>query len=164
MTAETFKRNIIPLQSYMQLLAERMLGDTAEAEDAVQEIFMRLWEQREKLDKVVNLKSYVMQTTRMQCIDMLRARRKETCSDEMPDTVSDDEVTEEVELVERRSAMLHSMLDDLPEKQRKIVRMRYLEEKEITEIEASMKMSSSNVYTTLSRAIQTLRERFRQIN
>lgn len=164
MTAETFKRNIIPLQSYMQLLAERMLGDTAEAEDAVQEIFMRLWEQREKLDKVVNLKSYVMQTTRMQCIDMLRARRKETCYDEMPDTVSDDEVTEEVELVKRRSAMLHSMLDDLPEKQRKIVRMRYLEEKEITEIKASMEMSSSNVYTTLSRAIQTLRERFRQIN
>lgn len=147
----------------MQLLAERMLGDADEAEDVVQEIFMRLWEQREKLDKVINMKSYVMQTTRTRCIDMIRSRRKETCFDEMPDMLSDNEVAEEVALVERRSAMLHSMLDDLPEKQRKIVRMRYLEEKEITEIEESMKMSGSNVYTTLSRAIQTLRERFRSI-
>lgn len=167
MTTEAFKRHIIPLQSHMQLLAERMLGDAAEAEDAVQEVFMRLWERREKLDKVVNLKSYVMQTTRMRCIDIIRERNTKAVSSLNEVTkdseygITDEEVAEEVELVERRSAILHSMLDDLPEKQRQIVTLRYLEEKEITQIERTMNMSSSNIYTTLSRALQQLRERFK---
>lgn len=167
MTTEAFKRHIIPLQSHMQLLAERMLGDAAEAEDAVQEVFMRLWERREKLDKVVNLKSYVMQTTRMRCIDFIRERNTKAVSSLNEVTkdseygITDEEVAEEVELVERRSAILHSMLDDLPEKQRQIVTLRYLEEKEITQIERTMNMSSSNIYTTLSRVLQQLRERFK---
>ena len=143
------------------MLAERMLGDEMESEDVVQEVMIRLWEQREKLDNVVNLKSYAMQSARLRCIDIIRARKATSYTiKEYPD-IADEEVADEVELVERRSAMLHSMLDDLPEKQRQIVKMRYLEEKEIPQIEQAMKMSSSNIYTTLSRAMQTLRERLK---
>ncbi|MBQ6956905.1 MAG: sigma-70 family RNA polymerase sigma factor [Bacteroidales bacterium] len=162
MTTDSFKKNILPLQSHMQLLAERMLGDVADAEDAVQEVFVHLWEQREKLDKVVNLRSYVMQSTRTRCIDTIRQRRKSSNIDDMQDIPTDDQVAEEVELVERRSAMLHNMLDDLPEKQRTVVRMRYLEEREVTQIEKSLNMSSANVYTTLSRALQTLRDKLKK--
>lgn len=163
MTTDVFKRNIIPLQSNMQLLAERMLGDAVAAEDAVQEVFLHLWERRDSLDRVVNLKSYVMQSTRMRCIDIIREGKKEIGGIEHLNSISDDEVAEEVELVERCSAMLHSMLDNLPEKQRQVVRLRYLEEKKISQIEETMKMSSANIYTTLSRALQTLRERLRLI-
>lgn len=160
MTTDAFKHNIISLQSHMQLLAEHMLGDTMEAEDAVQEVFLHLWEQRDKLERVVNIRSYVLQATRRRCIDIIRERRKGMRTLESLPEKSDDEIAEEVEMVERRSALLHSMLDDLPEKQRQIVRMRYLEEKEIPQIEQAMKMTSSNIYTTLSRAMQTLRDRF----
>lgn len=163
MTVDAFKRNIIPLQSHMQLLAERMLGDEMAAEDAVQDVFLHLWERRDSLDKVVNLKSYVMQATRMRCIDIIRQQKKSDNIDDMHEIPTDDQVADEVELVDRRNALLHSMLDDLPERQRTVVKMRYLEEKEITQIEKSLNMSSSNVYTTLSRAMQTLRERFRLI-
>lgn len=167
MTTEKFKLHIIPFQSHMQLLSEHMLGDAAEAEDAVQEVFLRLWERREKLDNVVNLKSYVMQTMRMQCIDIIRQRSSKAVSslnefiDDSNSGITDEEVAEEVELMEQRCAILHNMLDNLPEKQRKIVTMRYIEEKEINQIEQTMNMSSSNIYTTLSRAIQQLREKFK---
>lgn len=141
------------------MLAERMLASEAEAEDAVQEVFMRLWEGREKLDNVLNIKSYVLQATRMRCIDIIRNRRKDMRALEDLPEIADEEIAEEVEMVERRSAMLHSMLDDLPEKQRRIVKMRYLEEKGIEEIGNDLRMTSSNIYTTLSRTIQTLRDR-----
>lgn len=163
MTVDVFKEKIIPLQSHMQLLAERMLGDEMAAEDAVQDVFLHLWERRDSLDKVVNLKSYVMQATRMRCIDIIRQQKKSDNIDDIHEIPTDDQVADEVELVDRRNALLHSMLDDLPERQRTVVKMRYLEEKEITQIEKSLNMSSSNVYTTLSRAMQTLRERFRLI-
>ena len=58
--------------------------------------------------------------------------------------------------------MLHSMLDNLPEKQRAIVKMRYFEEKEISEIEHSLNISPGSIYTSLSRALQTLREKLKQ--
>ena len=163
MTVDVFKEKIIPLQSHMQLLAERMLGDEMAAEDAVQDVFLHLWERRDSLDKVVNLKSYVMQATRMRCIDIIRQQKKSDNIDDIHEIPTDDQVADEVELVDRRNALLHSMLDDLPERQRTVVKMRYLEEKEITQIEKSLNMSSSNIYTTLSRAMQTLRERFRLI-
>lgn len=151
----------------MQLLAERILGDETEAEDAVQDVFMRLWEQRDKLDGVINVKSYVLQSTRLRCIDIIRSKghsKEFTTSDvdatsNLPDLT--EEISEEVELTEQRSAMLHSMLDDLPEKQRQLLRMRYLEEKEIAEIEKALKMTSSNIYTTISRAIQTLKTKLK---
>lgn len=151
----------------MQLLAERILGDETEAEDAVQDVFMRLWEQRDKLDGVINVKSYVLQSTRLRCIDIIRSKgysKEFTTSDvyatsNLPDLT--EEISEEVELTEQRSAMLHSMLDDLPEKQRQLIRMRYLEEKEIPEIEKALKMTSSNIYTTISRAIQTLKTKLK---
>ncbi len=151
----------------MQLLAERILGDETEAEDAVQDVFMRLWEQRDKLDGVINVKSYVLQSTRLRCIDIIRSNghsKEFTTSDvdatsNLPDLT--EEISEEVELTEQRSAMLHSMLNDLPEKQRQLIRMRYLEEKEIAEIEKALKMTSSNIYTTISRAIQTLKTKLK---
>ena len=43
MTSDTFKQTILPLQSHMQLLAERMLGSETEAEDVVQEVFLKFW-------------------------------------------------------------------------------------------------------------------------
>ena len=48
-----FKEHIIPLQSLMQLLAERMLGDVADAEDVVQDVFVALWSRRDELDRVL---------------------------------------------------------------------------------------------------------------
>lgn len=167
MTTDAFKKNIIPLQSHLQILAERMLGDATDAEDAVQEVFMHLWESRDKLDKVVNIKAYVMQAIRARCIDIIRSKghSKEFASSDVDATLNlhdlTEEISEEVELTERRSAMLHSMLDDLPEKQRQLIRMRYLEEKEIPEIEKALKMTSSNIYTTISRAIQTLKTKLK---
>lgn len=142
-----------------------MLASEAEADDAVQEIFIHLWEQREKLDNILNIKAYVLQATRMRCIDIIRAKKNTTelhgdATASLRD-IADDDISDEVELTERRSALLHSMLDDLPERQRKIVQMRYLEDKEITEIGETLKMTPSNIYTTLSRTLQTLRDKLK---
>ncbi len=162
MTSDTFKQTILPLQSHMQLLAERMLGSEAEAEDVVQEVFLKFWKSRDKLDKVLNIRSYTMQTTRLMCIDILRERqRSNLCDTAIPD-IPDQSIFDDVELSEHRSAMLHSMLDNLPEKQRAIVKMRYFEEKEISEIEHSLNISPGSIYTSLSRALQTLREKLKQ--
>ena len=75
MDAETFKRLVIPLQPVMQQLAERLLGDAMQAEDAVQDTVLRLWQQRQETAKVKNLEAYCITMLKNHCIDLLRQRQ-----------------------------------------------------------------------------------------
>jgi len=51
----------------------------------------------------------------------------------------------------------------LPEKQRQAIKMKYIEERDTKFIEQALQMSSNNVYTTLSRALQSLKEKIKTI-
>ena len=54
MTHEEFKRRFMPLQQMLYREAYRMLCDRFEAEDAVQNLYVRLWEQKELLDHLAS--------------------------------------------------------------------------------------------------------------
>ena len=158
MDQNEFKRHIIPLQSPMQLLAERMLGDVADAEDVVQDVFVALWDRRDELDRVVKLDSYCLQMVRLRCIDLIRKRKRDAFHNEQIAYLSDREVEMEVEETASRAALLDRLLGELPDKQREALRMKYVEERDTRYIEQALQMSSSNVYTTISRAIQSLKD------
>ena len=163
MDQNDFKRHIIPLQSPMQLLAERMLGDVADAEDVVQDVFVALWDRRDELDRVVKLDSYCLQMVRLRCIDLIRKRKRDAFHNEQIAYLSDREVEMEVEETASRAALLDRLLGELPEKQREALKMKYVEERDTQYIEQALQMSSSNVYTTISRAIQSLKEKIKTL-
>lgn len=162
MDQETFKHIFLPLQSRMQTLAERMLNSSDDAEDTVQEVFLSLWEHRTELDRIVNLESYCMQMVRHRCIDSLRQKNiRQKKIDELK-TISDSEIRQEVEETESQSELLHHLMKSLPEKQQQAIQMKYIENRSTKEIETALHMSSNNVYTTLSRGIQVLREQLKK--
>ena len=163
MDQNDFKRHIIPLQSPMQLLAERMLGDVADAEDVVQDVFVALWDRRDELDRVVKLESYCLQMVRLRCIDLIRKRKRDAFHNEQIAYLSDREVEMEVEETASRAALLDRLLGELPEKQREALKMKYVEERDTQYIEQALQMSSSNVYTTISRAIQSLKDKIKTL-
>ena len=163
MDQNDFKRHIIPLQSPMQLLAERMLGDVADAEDVVQDVFVALWGRREELDRVVKLESYCLQMVRLRCIDLIRKRKRDAFHNEQIAYLSDREVEMEVEETASRAALLDRLLGELPDKQREALKMKYVEERDTQYIEQALQMSSSNVYTTISRAIQSLKDKIKTL-
>jgi len=163
MDQNQFKELVIPLQSPMQLLAERMLGDVAVAEDVVQNVFVVLWERRGELDRVVKLDSYCLQMVRLRCIDLIRKRKRDAFHNEQIAYLSDREVEMEVEETRNEAALLDCLLEDLPEKQRQALKMKYVEERDTQYIEQALQMSSSNVYTTISRAIQSLKEKIKTL-
>jgi RNA polymerase sigma factor (sigma-70 family) len=73
---------------YLRAIAYRMLGSTSEAEDAVQESWLRLG--RADADAVVNLRAWLTTVVGRVCLDMLRARRarrEELVADAPPDPV-----------------------------------------------------------------------------
>ncbi len=71
MTVEEFEIKILPVNIKLFQFARRFLHEKEEAEDAVQEVFIKLWKHRNNLDKLENVEAYAMKITRNHCIDKL---------------------------------------------------------------------------------------------
>ena len=60
--------------------ARRMTDDPSDAEDAVQEVMLKLWNLRQKLDEYRSIEAVAMTMTHHLCMDMWRAKRPDTLS------------------------------------------------------------------------------------
>lgn len=158
MNCERFLKTLLPLQPTMQLVAERLLHSADDAEDMVQEAFAELWEKRDKLQHVLNLEGYAMQTVKHHCISLLRKHRDYNIDDiDRLGDFSDEDIAAESALNEERATLLDGMMERLPEVQRQAVQMRYIDQLSHEEMQRRLGMSSANVYTTISRAISALK-------
>lgn len=163
MTQDNFLDIILPLQPTMQLVAERLLHSAADAEDMVQEVVVELWEKRDRMQHVKQLDAYAMQSLKNHCFTLL-TRRKELTVEDMGifSHLNDEEIAAEVALNEERAAQLDSLLEQLPEKQRRAIEMKYIEQLSHEEMQKKLGMSSMNVYTTLSRALSAMKQMIRR--
>ena len=121
---------------------------------------IELWEKRDRLQQVANLKGYAMQTLKNHCISLLR-KRKEILIDSIAELPYED-VHAEAILLEERAAKLDRMMDRLPEKQRQAVQLHYLDQLSHKEMQQRLQMSSTHVYATLSRAMSALKAMMKQ--
>ena len=72
---EQFKHDYLPLQPAMQRMAEHLIGNEDEAADVVQDCFVTLWNDREKLRHVVNREAWCIMLVKRRCVDLLRKRK-----------------------------------------------------------------------------------------
>lgn len=158
MAQEALLDTLMALQPALQLTAEKLLRSEADAEDTVQETVIDLWQRRNELEHVRDLRAYAMQSLKNRCISFLRKSRDiATDRIEFLDAVDDDAIRDEVALTEERAARLDTMMAQLPERQREAVTMRYIEGVSHEEMQRRLGMSSTNVYATLSRAMSALK-------
>lgn len=156
MNQDPLLQHLLSLQPQMQALAEHLLGNAAEAEDIVQEVVVSIWQRHNDTMNVDNINGYVMNAIRNRCINCLRRRHSFVNIDDLSN-YSDDDACRDAALIEERAAKLDTMLKKLPDNQRKAIQMKYIEGLSHQEMQRRLGMSSSNVYTTLSRAISALK-------
>ena len=85
MPASLFKQLLLPLYPRLQRVALRLLGNTEDAEDMVQEVYMKLWSKRDALPDVKEVEAYCVTMTKNMCIDRLRmAEVEKEDVDEVP--------------------------------------------------------------------------------
>ena len=75
MLARDFKTEVLPMSSKLLRFALQILQDEEEAKDVLQDIFLKLWQKRDELEKVENLEAFVLRMIRNRCLDLIRARR-----------------------------------------------------------------------------------------
>ncbi|MDF1571674.1 MAG: RNA polymerase sigma factor [Bacteroidales bacterium] len=155
MKSSEFKILLLPFSSRLYRLAYGLLGNREEAEDTVQEVYLKLWKMREDLGKYNSLEALSVRITRNLCLDQLR-RRKTTR--EVHGEEEREERIETEDLSQERTEILHRLINELPEPQRSLVYFRHIEGKEYHEIESLMYMKENAIRVSISRARKQLRE------
>jgi RNA polymerase sigma-70 factor (ECF subfamily) len=139
-------------------MANSILLDEETAKDCVQDLYLKLWEKRNSLNKVENLSSFVMKSMRNLCLDKLRKKKEidlETLEyEQKPDEISLHEILEQKDITK----LIKQYINQLPELQRTIIRLRDVEGLEIKEIAFITASNENAVTVNLSRARQRIRE------
>ena len=158
MDLETFKIEILPLKNKLFRFAGSFLNQYAEAEDVVQEVFIRLWARRDKLGKYKSIEAFAMVITRNLCLDRMKSKGYKT-----------DEWTERNDIhvshtphtqmeIKDSFAMVKQILETLPEQQSSIVHLRDIEGYEYNEIAEMLGISENTIRVNLSRARKKIRD------
>lgn len=145
-------------------LAKSMLGSSAEAEDAVQDILEKLWRQRGSLAGFDNTEAFVYTSARNHCIDRIRSRnmkleKAESIAYESSRTA---EISGGIEARDMKRAV-EAIIATLPERQQVVIHLRDVEELEFGEIAEATGMDETNVRVALSRARKAVREQLIKI-
>ncbi|NEW09032.1 RNA polymerase sigma factor SigW [Paenibacillus sp. SYP-B3998] len=153
-------------------LAYRMLNNKQEAEDAVQETFLRVYTNLHRYDENQKFSTWIFRIGTNLCIDKLR-RRKNTYSldAEMPDGEGNDyysllpsyeDTPEKQVIVSETQAQIRKAIDTLPEKYKSVVILRYLHDMSLQEIGDVLDMPVTTVKTRVHRGREYLRKRLEQ--
>ena len=156
MTEERFHTEYLSLSATLYRIAYYMLESAAEAEDAVQELYLKLWEGRDKLDTVRNPKSYCITLLKNLCLDRICKARKLRFPEQLPETETPHLQDEEMDGKMRLDKVLEAV-KALPERQREILLLRTVEGLSYEEIAHRTGMTYLTLRVLLSRARTTLK-------
>lgn len=149
---EQFLQRFLPLQQMLFSEALALLGSKTDAEDAVQETYLRLWRQAGRVIAMEQAKGFFVKTLRNVCLNMIRSRRNMT-SIEFIGNKTDDLETEQHELLFIEDRLrLRRAIAQLPPKARSMVTMFYLSQMSSQQIAEILGETDANVRSTLSRA------------
>lgn len=153
MDIKQFTSEILPYKNKLYRFALRIVGNVAEAEDVVQEVMIKLWNQREKLHEYSNLEAWCIRVTKNLSIDKTRSKHyKMGIIPEGFDITSNQHTPHQVTETQDTMQRIKNMMDALPTKQREVMHMRDIEGLSYKEIEDQLQIPMNQVKVYLFRA------------
>lgn len=150
-------------------LAYRMIGNRQEAEDIVQEAFLRVFKHLDRYDENQKFSTWIYRIATNLSIDRLRKRRAiysldaESSDHEGLDGYamlpSDDRTPESELLLSETQRLIHEAMETLPAKYKSVMVLRYLQDLSLQEISDIMGMPVTTVKTRVHRGREFLRKK-----
>lgn len=164
MDATEFKHLFLPCHPQLYRTAFRIMCNVQDAEDMVQEAYLKLWNRRDELTEIVNIEAYCVILVKNLCHDALRRCRPDEERQAAEELIlpTDDDIADKIEQRDEADHV-RKLISELPERQRRIILMRDVDDCSYEEIEKITGLSSTNVRVLLSRARKKIREQFNEI-
>ena len=155
---DIFERYYNSLCTYVYV---RLIRDKDEAEEIVQNIFIKLWEKRHELPEIGSFKSYLYKSAYHASINYIEHqavvrkykneteyRLKKMELNEPVNSLDEDKINDAIKAI-----------DDLPEQTRRIFTLKYIEGKKYKEIAGELNISDKTVQTLIYRGLKQLRNK-----
>ena len=163
MTQKEFLDLVLPLRQKIFRLSKRLLTSTEEAEDATQEVLIKMWNKSNELEKYNSIEAMMMTMTKNYCLDRLKSKQASNLQLVHSNYSNRDNLEKQTEDKDNLN-WVEKIINELPETQKMIVQLREIEELEFEKIAEIMQMNETNVRVTLSRARKTIREQMVKIS
>lgn len=144
----------------LSVYAKKYLNDLDLAQDMVQEVFVKFYEQRNTITVHTSLKALLYQSVRNRCLDYIRSQQTRSAHHDNILTLSKGadidavDYMEQVELEEK----IHRAITGLPDQCQVIFKLSRLEGKRNQEIADELNLSKRTVETQISNALKRLRK------
>ena len=137
-------------------LARSILSDIHLAEDVTQDVFVRVWQQREAILRSDHPRAYICRIAHNLAIDRLRHRERERsfAIEEVAITSRNYDDTERSDMV----MLTKRFISELPERQRIVIHLRDVEGYELKDIAQILEADEASVRVNLSRARKSIKE------
>lgn len=151
MTEALFHKTYLPLSLTLYRIAYYILESQVEAEDAVQDLYVKLWESRESLDQIKSPKAYCIRILKNLCLDRIRKANLLRFQEALPEKAYGPEPDDGIDAKARLNKVLEAV-KALPERQREVLVLRTVEGLSYEEISARTGINYLTCRVLLSQA------------
>jgi RNA polymerase sigma-70 factor (ECF subfamily) len=151
MTKLEFKNTVFVLSEKLFPMVSRILGSHEKAEDAIQEIMIRVWQKRKNLKNHPNVDGFVFLTARNYCLDILRKKKVELYNDTNHLKLIKSKDKDGIEWSEL-NRIISEILETIPKQQKEVFLMRDIDGYEFAEIASALDIKQSHARVLISRA------------
>ncbi len=166
MDSKDFKERFMAFYPKLYRIAYRIVDDAAEAEDVVQEVYAKLWHDRNSLYDVKNPEAYCTTVLKNAALQHIRNRHNTDflSIDDGFERVTD-ETYQPAETLESREKLndVIKIMEHLPPQQREVLRLRAISGLSMQDIEKATGLSDSNIRSLLSRARKRLKDTYNKL-
>lgn len=161
MKEKEFLKIFEPISHKLFGFALRILKNSDEANDALQDVLLKLWKMKKKLNHEENIEAYSFKMMNNHCIDKLRSKKRIISysfddGKTVPESFSDNKDYEDIDMLER----VREEVDKLPHKQKVIVELRDFQGYSYEDISQMTNMTVNAVRVNISRARTRIIEKF----
>lgn len=141
------------------IYATQFAVDKLQAEDIVQNLFVRLWEKRQRVQLVDSLKNYFFTSVRNSCLNTLKHQQVEGKYIAQLYEMSEKDLLYQPNLyiASELQEIIRKAMDELPERCREVFILSRIEQLKNDEIAEKLELSKRTVETHISHALKILR-------
>ena len=157
MDKKEFTALIMPLKDRLYRLAKRILVSQDEAEDAVQEVLLKLWKGKSNIENYKNPEAFAITMTKNYCLDRLKSKQASNLKIVHSNYQTSENLERNIESNDS-VALVFKIMETLPEQQKIVLQLRDVEQFEFSEIAKMLDSNETAIRVALSRARKTVRD------